>query len=61
MRARAEVKTIGDSFLVEFSSALEAVRCAVAVQEHLHERNQGLLTERSIHGLSGRESARATT
>jgi adenylate cyclase len=43
-----EVKAIGDSFLVEFSSSLEAVRCAVAIQEVLHARNQSLATERSI-------------
>ncbi len=34
-----EVKMIGDSFLVEFSSALSAVKCAVDIQRRLYERN----------------------
>ena len=34
-----EVKTIGDGFLVEFVSALEATECAVEMQKVLHEYN----------------------
>lgn len=34
-----EVKTIGDSFLVEFDSALNAANCAIDIQQSLHEYN----------------------
>jgi adenylate cyclase len=34
-----EVKAIGDSFLVEFDSTLDALKCAVDIQSYLHDYN----------------------
>ena len=34
-----EVKSTGDGSLIELSSALKAVECAIAIQHQLHERN----------------------
>src|SRR5690349_25043423 len=36
------VKTTGDGMLVEFSSVVDAVRCAVEVQQAMPERNAGI-------------------
>jgi len=40
------VKTVGDGVMVEFGSAVEAVRCAVELQRGMAERNQDVPAER---------------
>src|SRR6202046_1922000 len=42
------VKRMGDGFLVEFRSVVDAVRCAIEVQNGMVERNAGLPPDRRI-------------
>jgi class 3 adenylate cyclase/TolB-like protein len=42
------VKTTGDGMLVEFASAVDAVRCAVDVQRGMAERNEAVSPEKRI-------------
>ena len=42
------VKTTGDGVLVEFASVVDAVRCAVTVQQAMAERNTGVAADSRI-------------
>ncbi len=44
-----EMDAVGDGFFVEFSSAVDATTCAIAIQKALVERNATASNERQIH------------
>ena len=54
------VKRTGDGSVVEFRSVVDAVRCAIEIQNGLVERNAGLPPEQA-HRISRRRSMSATS
>ncbi len=44
-----EIKTMGDAFLIEFQSALQAARCAIAIQREMRRYNGSVAEERKIN------------
>ena len=47
------VKTTGDGFLAEFSSVVDALRCAIEIQREMAERNAVVAPERRIEYCVG--------
>jgi len=43
------VKSIGDAYMIVFRSPTEAVRCATAIQDRLHQHNTNTSTDQAIH------------
>lgn len=55
---RRLVKSTGDRVLLEFPSVVDAVECAVAVQEVMAQRNEGLPGDRQTSGPKSLSSFR---
>lgn len=43
------IKSIGDAYMIVFRSPTEAVRCATAIQDRLHQHNTSVPTDKATH------------